>query len=119
MWEISKSFGFEAAHTLRRDIATESSKRIHGHSYKAEVTVAGKPDPATGMVIDIGELENHLANLRVALDHHFLDEIADLGPATMENIAAWIWRRLAGQVLGLVRVVVSRESCGERCTYTG
>ena len=71
------------------------------------------------MVMDIGTLEEHLTKTRAALDHQFLDEIADLGPATMENIAAWIWRRLSGDVKGLVRVVVMRESCGERCTYTG
>jgi len=118
MWEISKSFGFEAAHTLRRDIETESSQRIHGHSYKVVVTVGGTPDKQTGMVMDIGQLELQLATIRTALDHRFLDEIADLGPATMENIATWIWRQLA-DVSGLIRVEVLRESCGERCAYTG
>jgi 6-pyruvoyltetrahydropterin/6-carboxytetrahydropterin synthase len=42
MFELSKQFRFDAAHTLERSIDTESSRRIHGHSYRAEVTVRGK-----------------------------------------------------------------------------
>jgi 6-pyruvoyltetrahydropterin/6-carboxytetrahydropterin synthase len=119
MWELTKSFGFEAAHTLQRQIARESSQRIHGHSYKAEITVAGEPDPASGMVMDIGVLDQHLSRVRAQLDHQFLDDIKDMGPATMENITRWIWDRLADAVPGLVRVTVLRESCGERCAYQG
>ncbi|MEJ0025025.1 MAG: 6-carboxytetrahydropterin synthase [Rhizomicrobium sp.] len=119
MWELTKAFGFEAAHTLRRDIDREASQRIHGHSYKAEVTVAGTPDRASGMVVDIGVLERQLGEVRAQLDHQFLDDIKDMGPATMENIARWIWDRLATTLPGLVRVTVLRESCGERCAYEG
>ncbi len=50
MFELSKQFRFDAAHTLDRSIDTESSRRIHGHSYRAEVTVRGRPDPVTGML---------------------------------------------------------------------
>ncbi|MEI9989173.1 MAG: 6-carboxytetrahydropterin synthase [Rhizomicrobium sp.] len=119
MWELTKSFGFEAAHTLRRDIDREASLRIHGHSYKAEVTVAGTPDRVAGMVMDVGLLEQQLGGVRAQLDHQFLDDIKDMGPATMENIARWIWDRLVNVVPGLVRVTVLRESCGERCAYEG
>ncbi|MEI9996959.1 MAG: 6-carboxytetrahydropterin synthase [Rhizomicrobium sp.] len=117
MWELTKSFGFEAAHTLRREIDREASQRIHGHSYKAEVTIRGKPDRDTGMIMDVGALEQLLGKVRARLDHQFLDDVADMGPATMENIARWIWDQLA--VPGLVRVTVLRESCGERCAYEG
>jgi len=119
MWELTKSFTFEAAHTLERDIEREGSKRIHGHSYKAEVTVAGAPDTRTGMILDVGQLEHALRAVGRQLDHHFLDDITDLGPPTMENIARWIWDRLAGEITGMARVTVLRESCGERCTYFG
>jgi 6-pyruvoyltetrahydropterin/6-carboxytetrahydropterin synthase len=54
MFELSKQFRFDAAHTLERSIDTESSRRIHGHSYRAEVTVRGRADPATGMIVDLG-----------------------------------------------------------------
>jgi len=119
MYELTKQFRFEAAHTLRRCVEAEASRRIHGHSYRAEVAVRGRPEPRSGMVIDLGLLERALAEAEAALDHRFLDEIADLGPATLENLAAWIWRRLAPSVAGLHRVTVHRDSSGDACSYFG
>ncbi|MBN9490219.1 MAG: 6-carboxytetrahydropterin synthase [Alphaproteobacteria bacterium] len=119
MWELTKSFRFDAAHTLERSVDTASSRRIHGHSYRAEVTLRGEPDPKTGMVIDFGLLERVLAETRAGLDHHMLDDVPDLGLATMENLAAWIWRRLAPMSKGLVKVTVFRDSQDESVTYRG
>lgn len=119
MFELSKQFRFDAAHTLDRSIHTESSRRIHGHSYRAEVTVRGRPDPVTGMVVDLGVLERSIADARDALDHRFLDEINDLGPATMENLSRWIWDRLSPEVGNLFKVSVFRDSSGEACSYWG
>jgi 6-pyruvoyltetrahydropterin/6-carboxytetrahydropterin synthase len=119
MFELSKQFRFEAAHTLNRAIDTEPSRRIHGHSYRAEVTVRGAADPESGMVIDLGLFERALQDARDGLDHRFLDEINDLGPATMENLSAWIWRRVAPLCRGLTRVTVYRDSSGDVCSYFG
>lgn len=119
MFELTKQFRFEAAHTLRRKVDAESSRRIHGHSFRAEVAIRGEPDPESGMIVDLGVLERALSDIRADLDHHFLDDIADLGPATLENLSAWIWRRLAAATPGLVRVTVHRDSGGEACTYFG
>src|SRR5271170_4709266 len=104
MFELSKQFYFDAAHTLQRQIETDSSRRIHGHTYRAEVTVRGRADPASGMVMDVGQLAGAVEVARGDLDHRLLDEISDLGPATMENLSMWIWRRLAPAVPGLWRV---------------
>lgn len=117
MFELSKQFRFDAAHTLERTIDTESSRRIHGHSYRAEVSVRGRPDPATGMIVDLGLLERSMEDTRDALDHRFLDEINDLGPATMENLCRWIWDRLRPNISNLSRVSVHRDSSGETCSY--
>lgn len=119
MWELTKSFRFDAAHTLDRSIAAEASRRIHGHSYRAEVTVRGEADAKTGMVVDFGLLEQTLAEAREGLDHRLLDEVADLGPATMENLAAWIWRKLAPVTKDLVKVTVFRDSQSESVTFRG
>lgn len=119
MFELSKQFRFDAAHTLDRSIQTDSSRRIHGHSYRAEVTVRGRPDPATGMIVDLGLLELSMAEARDALDHRFLDEVDDLGPATMENLSRWIWERLKPVVANLAKVGVYRDSSGEACHYWG
>lgn len=119
MFEISKQFWFEAAHTLERTVATESSRRIHGHSYRAEVVVRGAPDPANGMVMDLTLLERALERAREGLDHRLLDHVADLGPATMENLAAWIWRTVEPECRGLARVTVFRDSSRDTCSYFG
>ena len=119
MFELSKQFRFDAAHTLDRNIETESSRRIHGHSYRAEVTVRGRPDSVTGMIVDLGILERLMEDARDALDHRFLDEINDLGPATMENLSRWIWGRLHPVVANLFKVSVYRDSSGEACSYWG
>lgn len=119
MFELSKQFRFESAHTLERTIETDPSRRIHGHSYRAEVTVRGEPDPKSGMLVDLGLLERALDETRGALDHRFLDEINDLGPATLENLSVWIFRKIAPAVPGLARVTVYRDSMFERCSYTG
>ena len=50
MFELTKQFRFEAAHTLERAIGTEGSRRVHGHSYRAEVAVKGVPDSASSVV---------------------------------------------------------------------
>ena len=119
MFQLSKQFYFDAAHTLQRAIETESSRRIHGHSYRAEVTVRGLPNPKTGMIVDLGLLERTLADAREALDHHFLDEVEGLGPPTMESLCAWIWRRVEPACSGLSRVTVYRDSSGDKCSYFG
>ena len=119
MYELSKRFLFDAAHTLHRKIESESSLRIHGHSYQADVTLRGLPDPVTGMIMDVGDLERELEALRDALDHRFLDEIEDLGPATMENLCRWIWLKLEAGLPALWKVSVSRFSNGDSCSYWG
>jgi len=119
MYELTKEFRFDAAHTLERDINAEGSRRVHGHSYRAEVTLRGMPDPVSGMIIDTSRLELLLNEAREALDHRFLDELNDLGPGTMENLCAYIWRRLAPQIPSLHSVAVLRDSTCDRVTYFG
>ena len=85
-FELSQRFFFDAAHTLRRAMATESSLRVHGHTYQAEITLAGQPDPATGMVIDLGLVGLAIEKLRERLDHHLLDEVEGLGIPTLDSL---------------------------------
>jgi len=120
MIEVTERFGFDAAHTLQRHVDAEGSRRIHGHSYQAEVAIEGEIDPTSGMVVDLGILARTLEGVRDGLDHRFLDEVEGLGPATLENLAMWIWAKLQdASIGGLTRVTVLRESAGETCTYRG
>lgn len=79
----------------------------------------GKPNPISGMVVDVGILEMELAVVRDALDHRFLDELNDLGPATMENLCRWIWDRLKPKFPNLNKVSVYRDSNSDACSYWG
>lgn len=118
MWELTKSFRFEAAHALAGTSLGALSEEIHGHSFRAEVVLRGTPDPATGMLADLTRLDKELEALRATLDHKLLNRIERLGLPTLENLWRFIWERVRhiGQV---ARVSVHRDSCGESCTYYG
>lgn len=113
---VSQKFFFDAAHTLERALEREGSLRVHGHSYYAEVTVSGARDPVTGMVVDLGLVREQIALLRPQLDHRLLDDVPGLGPATLENLCAFIWRALLPHLPGLSQVRVWRDAMGDGCT---
>jgi len=112
---LSQRFFFDAAHTLRREIESEGSRRIHGHTYHAEVSVRGPLDPATGMVIDLGLLRERLQAVRAQLDHHLLDDVPGLGIPTLENLCLFISRALADLRPQPSRVRVWRDALGDEC----
>ena len=118
MWELTKSFRFEAAHSLSGTTFGAASEEIHGHSFRAEVVLRGKPDPATGMLADLTRLEKELEGLRALLDHKFLNKIEALGTPTLENLSRFVWERLA-HIGKLTRISIHRDSCYESCTYYG
>ena len=115
-YELSQRFYFEAAHTLRRKIDTEGSLRIHGHTYHAEVTIAGKPDPESGMMMDLAFLRQEVDKVREKLDHHFLDEVPGLGPATLENLCAFICNDLKATLPNIHRITIKRPASGDTCS---
>ena len=117
MWELTKSFRFEAAHALPGTALGAASEEIHGHSFRAEVTVRGTPDPVTGMVLDLGLLERSIAEVQKTLDHKLLNKVEALGPPTLENLSRFVRERLqhAGQI---ARVSIHRDRCGESWIYS-
>jgi 6-pyruvoyl tetrahydropterin synthase/QueD family protein len=116
--EIFKEFTFEAAHRLPFVPAGHKCHRLHGHSFRAEVHVAGEVDPLTGWILDFADIKAAFKPLHDQLDHNYLNEIEGLENPTSENLAAWIWLRLEGVLPGVSRVVV-RETCTSGCVYTG
>ena len=117
MIELAQAFGFEAAHSLRRDIDAAGSLRVHGHSYGGVLVLRGEPDPLTGMLVDLGQVERTIAVVREKLDHRLLDEVEGLGAGTMENLARWIFAEVRPGLPALARVIVRRPSLGQSCTY--
>lgn len=115
---LSKSFTFEAAHSLPGFPEGHKCRRLHGHSFRVEVHVEGPLDPARGYLIDYGEIKAACEPLRARLDHYHLNEIDGLENPTSEMIARWIWRRLKPQLPLLAQVVV-HETCDSRCEFSG
>lgn len=119
MFELSQTFTFDAAHTLKRQVSPEEaagSRRIHGHTYTAEVAVRGPRDAATGMVVDLAVLRAALAEVRSQLDHHLLDEVPGLGTPTLENLCVFIFDEAIARIPQVCMVSVSRPA-GDRCVY--
>ena len=115
VFELSQRFYFEAAHTLLRSMDTEGSLRIHGHTYEAEVTLSGRPDAESGILIDLGFLREQITRVRELLDHRFLDEIPELGPATLENLCSFVVKHLNPSLPSLCSVMIERRASGDRC----
>lgn len=113
--ELSQRFFFDAAHTLQRQVDVEGSLRIHGHTYEAEVMVVGRPHPDSGMVVDLAYLRSEISRVREMLDHRLLDDVEGLGPATLENLCAFIRAQLQDSLPALTAVMVERRASGDRC----
>ena len=89
----------------RSDLSQNENERLfgratarHGHNYRLEVTLRGEPDPVTGMVLDLKQLQEILdAEIMARFDHR--DLIADTPyfekeVPTPENLARVIHRLL-------------------------
>jgi 6-pyruvoyltetrahydropterin/6-carboxytetrahydropterin synthase len=114
-YQISQRFYFEAAHTLNREFETDASRRVHGHTYHARISVKGMPDPSTGMVVDLALLRNAVERIKATLDHRLLDEVPGLGFPTLEGLCAYIAEHLSALALPASSVEVWREASGDSC----
>lgn len=115
---LSRSFIFEAAHTLDRPDYASSSKRIHGHTYRASIYLQGQVNADSGMLLDLSALDQHVQSVRHQLDHQFLDDVAGLGAATLENLCSYIWQQLETVLPGLAKVSVERGATGDACSLS-
>jgi 6-pyruvoyltetrahydropterin/6-carboxytetrahydropterin synthase len=115
---LTRDFTFEAAHTLPKVPAGHKCARMHGHSFKVEVSVEGEVDPATGWLYDHARIGDAVKPLIEQLDHAYLNEIAGLENPTFENVAAWFWNKLAPHCPGLSEIVIY-ETPTVRCSYRG
>lgn len=89
---VTKCFGFEAAHHLPN--YNGACSRLHGHSYKMQVTVSGSVDEITGMVMDFNVLKTIVKDKVVdRYDHQNLNNFF-VNP-TAENMVIHIFRDLS------------------------
>jgi 6-pyruvoyltetrahydropterin/6-carboxytetrahydropterin synthase len=116
--ELATTFRIEASHQLHKAPATSVCRRLHGHSWKIEVRVAGNVRPDVGWLIDYHDIEAAWQPLHDALDHRHLNDVEQLDNPTSENLAIWIWSHLQPALPQLFSVTVN-ETCTARCEYFG
>jgi 6-pyruvoyltetrahydropterin/6-carboxytetrahydropterin synthase len=116
--EIFKEFTVEAAHRLPTVPEDHKCSRLHGHSFKLEIYVFGEVEENSGWIMDFADIKRAFQPLYNRLEHHYLNEIEGLENPTSENLAFWIWQKLAGDLPLLSKIVV-RETCTSGCVYTG
>ena len=74
-----------------------ANRNGHGHNYTVKVTLRGKQDPKTSMVMHLGKLTEHVKAVIDPLDHKNLDlDIPHFKSviSTSENISVYIWNEL-------------------------
>eukprot|EP00066_Takifugu_rubripes_P000736 XP_003961424.1 PREDICTED: 6-pyruvoyl tetrahydrobiopterin synthase [Takifugu rubripes] len=102
---ITRVQSFSACHRLHSiHLSDEENKKVygkcnnpngHGHNYKAEITVRGKIDHVTGMVMNLTDLKRCIEEVIMdPLDHKNLDKDVPYFASvvsTTENLAVYIW----------------------------
>jgi len=129
---FSRSYVFSAAHRLHAAQLSEAENQAlygkcnnpngHGHNYTLEVTVGGPIDSATGMVIDLVDLDRTVGGVLEALDHRFLDrEVPGFAEqtSTAENIVVYLWGELAPRLEGRVKHLKLWETKNNVFEYNG
>jgi 6-pyruvoyltetrahydropterin/6-carboxytetrahydropterin synthase len=113
--EISRRYGFEAAHRLPNVPEGHKCARLHGHSFRVTIHVEGEVGATTGWVMDFADVDTVAGPIVDQLDHHYLNDIEGLDNPTSERIVEWLWERLEPRLAGLSRITVS-ETCTSAAT---
>ncbi len=121
MYELKVVTHFAAAHQLK--MVAKKCENLHGHNWKIEICVAGKDLNKAGVLVDFGELKQHVSVIMAKLDHKFLNELDDFNdnyPPSSENIAHYIAKTLQSMIDSLdikVTRVTAWESENACATY--
>jgi len=132
--ELTRKIRFCSAHRLYNpNLSEEENRRVfgacanphgHGHTYALEISIHGEPDPKTGMIVNIDELDAVIRKEIVdCVDHRHLNYdvpfLEGVNP-TMENMVVLFWKILADKIpAGTLSRIRLWESDNNSVTYTG
>ena len=116
--QVFTKFTVNAARRLPNLPVDHVCARLHGHTFGIEVQVTGDIDGHSGWVIDFADIEQPVNRVLAELEHRYLNDVAGLENPTSENLAAWLWARVAPDVPGLSCIVIT-EGVGRGCRYYG
>jgi 6-pyruvoyltetrahydropterin/6-carboxytetrahydropterin synthase len=129
--EVTRVYHFSAGHRLANPALSAEQNaelygacaRPHGHNYYLEVTMAGTPDQATGMAVDLAEVDATVERtVLTEVDHRQLEDAPVLAGVitTGESLARAFWRVLAGALPARrLRRVTVVETAKNRFEYRG
>ena len=130
---LGRRYCFAASHRLHsRALSDEENWRVygkcnnpygHGHNYVVEISVSGKVDAATGMIVNLVDLDGFVEREVIeAFDHKSLNDdvpaFQDRVPTT-ENICIEIFDRLRHFSLAKVERVRVEETSNNAFEYAG
>ena len=131
--ELGRRYRFAASHRLHSDaLSAEENARVygkcnnpygHGHNYVVEISVSGTPDPATGMIANLADLDGFVEREVIeAFDHKSLNEDVPAFRAkvpTTENICKEIYERLKHFPKAKLERVRVEETSNNAFEYAG
>lgn len=130
---LGRRYAFAASHRLHAGaLSAEENARIygkcnnpfgHGHNYVLEVSVSGEVDPATGMIVNLADLDAFVEREVIEpLDHRYLNEevpaFRDVVPTT-ENVCVAIYERLKHFPKATLERVRIEETSNNSFEYSG
>jgi 6-pyruvoyltetrahydropterin/6-carboxytetrahydropterin synthase len=131
--KLTRVYEFSASHRLHvPSLAVGENEALfgkcnnpagHGHNYVVEITVEGTPNPETGMIADIGKIDDVVRREVVdRYDHkHLNEDIVEFrgkNPTT-EVLTQTIWKRLSGKLDAKLSHVLVRETDRNIFEYSG
>ena len=115
---LTKSFSFEAAQYLPNFPEGHKCRRLHGHSFKVEVSICGEVDERTGIYVDHAQISHAMGAVIAELDHVCLNDLPGMENPTIELMCRWLWRRLKPALPGLCEIRLF-ETERAWCSYRG
>ena len=130
---FGRRYRFAASHRLHStELSDEENFRVygkcnnpygHGHNYVVEVSVSGTVDPATGMIVNLTDLDGFVQQQVVEVfDHKSLNDDLDVFRTkvpTTENLCMEIYQRLKHYPLAKLERVRIEETSNNAFEYAG
>jgi 6-pyruvoyltetrahydropterin/6-carboxytetrahydropterin synthase len=130
---FGRRYRFAASHRLHsEELSEEENSRVfgkcnnpygHGHNYVVEIHVSGPVDAATGMIVNLTDLDRFVEREVIEpFDHKSLNEDVEAFRAkvpTTENLCKEIYERLRGFPLAKLERVRIEETSNNAFEYAG
>jgi len=131
--ELGRRYQFAASHRLHTSqLSEEENRRVfgkcnnpygHGHNYVVEVSVSGTVEPATGMIVNLADLDAFVEREVIEpFDHKSFNEdvpaFRNVVPTT-ENVCKEIYQRLKHFPLAKLERIRVEETGNNAFEYAG